>query len=61
MHTIADSRQVVKRVTVTLEDDTHAALQQWADEDARTVPNLLTWLAMKALKERQEQPNVKGK
>lgn len=58
MHTNDENEQVVKRVTVTLDDETHAALQSWADDEARTVPNLLNYLAMKAIKDRQsdEQP-----
>ena len=44
---------VVKRITVTLDDETHQALQEWADREARSVPNLLAYLALKALRERQ--------
>lgn len=47
--------EVVRRITVTLDDETHQILQEWADDEARTVPNLLAWLALKAAKERQEQ------
>lgn len=53
MHTNDEIEQVVKRITVTLDDETHAALQQWADDEARSVPNLLAYLALKATKERQ--------
>lgn len=57
MH-VDESDQVVKRVTVTLNDETHAALQAWADDEARSVPSLIAYLAIKAVKERQsdEQP-----
>ncbi len=47
--------EVVKRITVTLDDETHQVLQQWADDEARTVPNLLAWLALKAAKEHQQE------
>ena len=43
---------VVKRITVTLDDETHEVLQQWARDDERTVPNLIAFLAKQAVKER---------
>lgn len=49
-----EDTELVKRITVTLDDETHQILQQWADNEARTVPNLLAWLALKAAKERQQ-------
>jgi len=49
-----EDTELVKRITVTLDDETHQILQQWADDEARTVPNLLAWLALKAAKERQQ-------
>lgn len=55
MHTHDENGQVVKRITVTLDDETHAALQAWADDEARSIPNLVAYLALKGLKERQEQ------
>jgi hypothetical protein len=55
MHIYDENEQVVKRITVTLEDDTHAALQEWADDEARSVPNLMAYLALKAVKERSQQ------
>jgi len=48
---------VTKRITVTLDDETHQALQKWADDEARTVPNLLAYLALRAVKERQDSQN----
>ncbi|MBF2088483.1 MAG: hypothetical protein IGR90_06195 [Synechococcales cyanobacterium K32_A2020_035] len=50
-----EDEAVVKRITVTLDDETHQALQEWADDEARTVPNLLAWLAIKAIKEKSEK------
>lgn len=50
-----EDEAVVKRITVTLDDKTHQALQEWADDEARTVPNLLAWLAIKAIKEKSEK------
>jgi hypothetical protein len=66
LHCVAcsiDEAEVVKRITVTLDEKTHQILQQWADNEARTVPNLLAWLALKAAKEYlQENPATsKGK
>jgi hypothetical protein len=55
---------VVKRIIVTLDDGTHAALQIWADDEVRSVPNLLAWLALKAIKEQSAQsinPTTKAK
>ena len=52
---VGEDMSVVKRITVTLDDETHQALQEWADDEARTVPNLLAWLALKAVKEKQEK------
>ena len=56
-----DEAEVVKRITVTLDDETHQVLQQWADDEARTVPNLLAWLALKAAKEHQQEKPATSK
>lgn len=53
--------ELIKRITVTLDDETHQILQQWADDEARTVPNLLAWLALKAAKERQQTEDKQDK
>ena len=50
-----EDEDVVKRITVTLDDETHQALIEWAENEARSVPNLLAWLAMKAVKENQDK------
>ena len=42
------------RVTVTLPEDVHQALSEWAEEEDRTLANLLSHVAAKAVKERQE-------
>ena len=42
------------RVTVTLLEDVHQALSEWAEEEDRTLANLLSHVAAKAVKERQE-------
>ena len=52
---------MVKRITVTLDDDTHRILQQWADDEARSVPNLISWLALKAAKEHDRGKTDKDK
>lgn len=42
------------RVTVTLSEEVHEALTSWAEDEERTVANLLAYIAAKAVKERQE-------
>jgi hypothetical protein len=42
------------RVTVTLPEDVHQALSEWAQEEDRTLANLLSHVAAKAVRERQE-------
>ena len=42
------------RVTVTLPEDVHQALSEWAQEEDRTLANLLSHVAAKAVTERQE-------
>ena len=49
-----EEEELVKRITVTLDDETHHILQKWADDEARSVPNLLAWLALKAAKEHDQ-------
>ena len=41
-------------VTVTLPEDVHQALSEWAEEEDRTLANLLSHVAAKAVRERQE-------
>jgi hypothetical protein len=41
-------------VTVTLPEDLHQALSSWAQEEDRTIANLLSHLAAKAVRERQD-------
>ena len=43
------------RVTVTLPEDVHQALSEWAEEEDRTLANLLSHVAAKAVRDRQEQ------
>ncbi|MEM9486895.1 MAG: hypothetical protein AAGA83_24750 [Cyanobacteria bacterium P01_F01_bin.116] len=45
---------MVKRVTVTIEDDVYDYLEKRAADETRTVPNLLSHLAAMAMKESQE-------
>lgn len=56
-----EGEELVKRITVTLDDETHRILQQWADDEARSVPNLLAWLALKAAKEHDQGKSSNGK
>jgi hypothetical protein len=56
-----EEEELVKRITVTLDDETHRILQKWADDEARSVPNLLAWLALKAAKEHDQGKSSDGK
>lgn len=58
-----EDQGVVKRITVTLDDEIHQLLQDWADSEARTVPNLLAYLALVAVKNKQQEQEqvTKGK
>ncbi len=56
-----EEEELVKRITVTLDDETHRILQKWADDEARSVPNLLAWLALKAAKEHDQGNHRDGK
>ncbi|NJL21041.1 MAG: ribbon-helix-helix protein, CopG family [Leptolyngbyaceae cyanobacterium SM1_3_5] len=47
---------MVKRITITLPDDTAEALEEWAKEEGRPTANLVTFLVQKAISEKQEQP-----
>ena len=45
----------IKRINVTLDAEMHAKLEDWAKTEERTVPNLLAYLARKALAEKEVQ------
>jgi len=47
------------RVTVTLPEDVHQALSEWAEEEDRTLANLLSHVAAKAVRDRQERQEQK--
>ncbi|XZN90295.1 MAG: ribbon-helix-helix domain-containing protein [Microcoleus sp.] len=47
------------RVTVTLPEDVHQALSEWAQQEDRTLANLLSHVAAKAVRERQEREEKK--
>lgn len=49
-----EGSEVVKRMTVTMEDDLYEKVEALANEEQRTVPNLLVYLAAKAVKERED-------
>jgi predicted transcriptional regulator len=49
------------RVTVTLPEEVHQALSEWAEEEDRTLANLLSHVAAKAVRDRQEQKQDKSK
>jgi hypothetical protein len=44
-----------QRVNVTLPEEVHRALTEWAESEDRTLANLLAHLASKAARDRQER------
>jgi len=54
-HEDLDNETMVKRLTVTLDDELHATLEEIAAEQQRTVANLLAFLGAQAVKEWKEQ------
>lgn len=54
----------VKRMTVSMEDDLYAKAEALAEVEQRTVPNLLVYLAAKAIREAEQAgllPSSEGK
>ena len=47
--------EMVKRLTVTLDDELHAELEKLALDQERTVPNLLAYLGREAVKQWRDQ------
>jgi hypothetical protein len=43
-----------KRVVVSVDEDFYQKLEAIAGQETRSVPNLLLWLAQKALKDQQD-------
>ena len=54
----SESDDVVKRMTVTMEDDLYEQVEAIAKEQERTVPNLLVYLARLAVKEQGESSDT---
>ncbi len=48
------------RVTVTLSEEVHQVLAEWAEEEERTLANLIAYVAAKAAKEWQEQKQTEA-
>ncbi|MBD1930443.1 hypothetical protein H6F79_01095 [Trichocoleus sp. FACHB-69] len=42
------------RTTITLSEDVHKILSEWAEEEERSLANLLSYLASQAAKQRQK-------
>jgi|GEM_PF-2176838 len=55
---VSEIDDVVKRMTVTMEDDLYEQVEAIAKEQERTVPNLLVYLARLAVKEREESADT---
>ena len=45
----------VKRMTVSMEDDLYAKAEALAEIEQRTVPNMLVYLAAKAVREAEQE------
>lgn len=54
-HEESDDETMVKRLTVTLDDEIHASLEEIAAEQQRTVANLLAFLGAQTVKEWKEK------
>lgn len=50
---------MTKRMTISVEDDVYAILEEWANQEVRTVANLAAALVTLQARERQQQ--AKGK
>ena len=51
----------MKRTTVGFEDEHYEILQQWADKEIRTVPNLITAIVVSVLRGETPSPPVSEK
>ena len=49
--TPATSNEMVRRTTVSFDEELYKKIEALADEEQRSVPNLLVYLAAKAVKE----------
>ncbi|MBD2091840.1 hypothetical protein H6F67_18515 [Microcoleus sp. FACHB-1515] len=57
-----NSTDMTKRMTISVDDDVHEILENWAAEEVRTVANLAAALVTLAARERQtKQQTSKGK
>ena len=53
-------QDMVKRTTVTFEDDLYAQVEALAASEQRTIPNLLVYLAAKAVRDYGEAQPAEG-
>jgi predicted transcriptional regulator len=54
-HEALRAHNMVKRLTVTIDDDLYEKLEEIAKEQERTVPNLLAYLGREEIKRREEE------
>lgn len=45
----------MKRVGVSMSEETYEILQQWAESEGRTIPNLLSFLVKNVADDKQKQ------
>lgn len=55
MSTPMSEETTVKRMTVSMEDDLYAKAEALAEIEQRTVPNMLVYLAAKAVREAEQE------
>jgi hypothetical protein len=49
------ANDMTKRMTISVDDDVYETLEQWADEEVRTVANLAAALVTIAAREKQQK------
>lgn len=55
MRTPATSGDMAKRMTITIDDDVYEVLEEWADEEVRTVANLASAIVTLKARERRDE------
>ncbi len=51
----------MKRITVSLDDEVYQALQEWADDEERSMSSLLSYLAKLGVRKRQQDQQQQPK
>ncbi len=48
----------MKRIVVNVSDELYATLQDLAEREVRSVPNMLLWLAQQSLNQQEQRPKA---